>query len=290
MKKYHFFTSIPLLKIVVSTVLLLSLGFLCIIGGLLNTNVFNHNMSKGDAPIFRSITLCTIDTIRQFIRETHSLPSDIKWENIKQSSYPQSHFESSLCKYPHREYNGRLLTDCFLRKRIKRLAIIGDSTGLLYFRGTINILTLDKTIKCKKIRKEYMKNRTPDKKYFENIKSKSSTVMFTQPMDCSGCSSRMYLCTATADTKKEELIIEYVAMEYVLDKEITTHRYLFKENFKFLIPHFYTKYNLSCISFFIENLKSKSRPSHLLETFILNVMSWVKARSHLAEYFSDCLR
>ena len=168
--------------------------------------------------------LCSVDTIREFIADHRALPGSIKWTDVGNFTYPKSLFTPFECKYPLRQIRGNYIAECMRKKNVSRIAILGDSTGLLYYKGLLTVVNSNKSVKCKIIRYERRQSKFPEKQYYTDFRTNSTDVIFTRPFDCFGCSSRMDKCTYFDGMHRTDMIFEYLAMEYTLDKEINTHR------------------------------------------------------------------
>ena len=167
---------------------------------------------------------CSMDTIRQFVADHHALPGSVRWTNVENATYPKSQFTLSECYYPRLQIRANYVAECMRKKKASRVAILGDSTGLLYYRALLAIMNTHESIKCETIRYEKRNGKTPDKQYYADIRTNSTDVIFTHPFDCSGCNSRMEKCAQVHGKQSSDILLEYVAMEYAMDKEITTHR------------------------------------------------------------------
>ena len=159
--------------------------------------------------------LCSADFIRKYGVEYDYFPTGGKWSNSK--------YQPDACRIPYDNLPPQKLLDCLKRRRIRKLAIVGDSNGNKYFNVTVKFV--QKSMKCITLKAE--RHRTlPDVEYFTNGTRLHAADIVVHNRDCSRCKSRTERCTDGNVT----VTIEYVAMEFFLDTEVTTVRNNWQRN------------------------------------------------------------
>ena len=159
--------------------------------------------------------LCSVDFIRKYSVEHDYFPTGGKWS--------KSQFQPDACRIPYEKVPPEKLLDCLKRRNIRKLAILGDSNGDKYFGVTLKLL--QKFMECRTLKAE--RHRTlPDVEYFTNGTRLHAADIVVHNRDCSRCKSRTEVCTKGTVT----VAIEYVAMEFFLDTEVTTVRNNWQKN------------------------------------------------------------
>ena len=155
---------------------------------------------------------CTMSSIQTYITENDFFPDKGTW--IMRGSKP-IRWSPDLCSFknPSDTIN---VKECFLRKNVKRVLVLGDSNGLRYFNTLVGFLK-----SCRILKSEGDLSRKPDISYFTKYSNVSSEDLRFQLRDCSGCKSQLKTCTLSAG---RSVLIEYVVMEFLMDTEVTTYR------------------------------------------------------------------
>ncbi len=171
---------------------------------------------------------CSLPFLRQFAASHHEYPTiyfdtvnkPLTVEQLQQLSTSASCWFSS-------QFDKRNVFTAWSNKSIQRILVLGDSNGGRYFNAIIQFMQSAKW-SCKIMKKEKLRAKTyPDASYFVRepfIKLKHIKIRFR---DCASCLSTLEWCTIpNGKGGMKELWIEYIAVEFILDAEVTTHRTL----------------------------------------------------------------
>ena len=165
--------------------------------------------------LMKGTPTCSVDVIRKYCIEHNYFPTGGRW--INSSYFPD------LCRFPSKKLTKERLRECLTRRNVKKLVVLGDSNGARYFRATTKLL--QKFMTCKTVKTEDAAYK-PDVKYFtKGTKLKASDIV-VHNRDCSGCRSTAVKC----GDKPNEIDLEYIAMEFYVDTEITTVRNNWQNN------------------------------------------------------------
>ena len=163
-------------------------------------------------PELHSREPCTMSSIQTYITQNDFFPDKGTW--IMRNRKPLR-WSPDLCSFknPSDTIN---VKECFLRKNVKRVLVLGDSNGLGYFHVITGFVK-----RCTTLKTERGPLREPDISYFAKYSNVSKEDLRFQLRDCSGCKSQLKKCTLSAN---RSVLIEYVVMEYLMDTEVTTYR------------------------------------------------------------------
>ena len=155
---------------------------------------------------------CTMADIQTYISRNDFFPDKGTWIMNKRKPIRWS---PDLCTFQNTTHNIDV-DQCFRKKTVSRVLVLGDSNGLRYFSA------LNKFFKnCKMVRQEGGRPREPDVTYFSTNSNVSKSDLRFQERDCSGCKSQLKTCTLSSG---RSVLIEYVVMEFLMDTEVTTYR------------------------------------------------------------------
>ena len=165
---------------------------------------------------------CNLELLRNKALESEHFPYDGEW-NFKNDG-EILHWDTQLCSldYSGSKYVGR--TSTWIRdSNITKILILGDSNGAKYNAAMIDFMKTTLPANCWEIKRENSsENMMPDKDYFTSDTSMASYDIVTHQRDCATCISTLTECYA--DSLHKHILIEYIAMEYVLDNALTTYR------------------------------------------------------------------
>ncbi len=181
-----------------------------------------------------SPTKCSLPFLRQFALSHHDYPT-MSFNTVNKSltdKQLQQLSTSASCWFPS-QFDKRDVSTAWSNKNIQRILILGDSNGGRYFDAVIRIMR-NASWSCTTVRREKLGARTyPDASYFVREPFIKLEHIRVQLRDCWSCLSTLSFCN-TSDEKSDmrELWIEYIALEFTMDAEVTTHRTLWNGSCK----------------------------------------------------------
>ena len=155
---------------------------------------------------------CTMSSIQNYITQNDFFPDKGTWI---MKGKKRLRWSPDLCSFKNPSENINV-KECFLRKNVKRVLVLGDSNGSRYFGALVGFVQ-----NCTTLKREGGSLRQPDISYFTKYSNVSKKDLRFQLRDCSGCKSQLKTCTLSAG---RSVLIEYVVMEYLMDTEVTTYR------------------------------------------------------------------
>ena len=157
---------------------------------------------------------CSYEAIRDYIRTHDFFPQEGTW--IMSNNTPVD-LTPTMC-YFQNEIMSENLIQCIKKKQFYSFLILGDSNGMKYAQALIHLLSQRHKTTVKTIRQERTRSFTPDIQYFKKGSRIEGESFRIHDRDCSGCKSFLKEC------RMEGIIIrvEYIAMEFTLDTEVTT--------------------------------------------------------------------
>ena len=158
---------------------------------------------------------CTLSGIQDYIASHNFFPQQGDWNFIGKK--PVS-WQPDMCELQPVEATD--FTSCIVEKNLLRFVILGDSNGKRYAEALVRQLS-DNDGNCTEIKKENKPRFQPDATYFKNGKHIDQAYIKTHLRDCSKCESKLVICSVTDNI---QVHVEYIAMEFLLDTEITTYR------------------------------------------------------------------
>ena len=170
-------------------------------------------------------TDCTFELFRKHVFSTDPPMWGGKWEDDGKDFLG---FRPSVCKFPYshldslpREY----ISKCVFERQIAKVLILGDSNGARHFKAFNKMLAND-GFRCNTTRKETPENmKMPDPNYFANGSNIPLRDIVCHTRDCAKCYSRYIVCSKEPESGvKQSIEVEYVAMEFTIDSEVTTFR------------------------------------------------------------------
>ena len=117
-----------------------------------------YTTPKPDKPVkecSHSSRLCSDNAIRNCLVASDYFPTEAHWRNSN-ASFPDSRFEPGFCRFKYDVIPPRLLQRCLQQKKIKRIAVIGDSNGSHYFKMLTEML--DSIANCTTVRSDFWEN------------------------------------------------------------------------------------------------------------------------------------
>ena len=169
--------------------------------------------------------ICSLQFLKQYATEHHSY-SSFPFEQIgtNRTILPSGDYS---CWFPIPEIRRNLMTTCDACKNVSRILVLGDSNGRRY---TDSMMTwLEKSSwSCKIVKEGRQGNQShqtsgylPDPKYFVREPMIMLDHIKYRSRDCHSCTSIMHECTHSSG---QNLSVEYLAVQNLLDSEITTFR------------------------------------------------------------------
>ena len=152
---------------------------------------------------------CSVEVIRKYCLDRNYFPTGGRW--INSSYFPD------LCRFPSTDITKERLRECLTRRNVTKVIVLGDSNGLRYFQAAKKLL--ERVLRCGHIKHEIDPTK-PDMNYFTKGTKLNASDIVVHNRDCSGCTSVAMKCR----DKANEIDLEYIAMEYYIDTEITTVR------------------------------------------------------------------
>ena len=123
---------------------------------------------------------------------------------------------------------------CLVGHDIKKLLVLGDSNGKRYFSALQRLFGKSATCKVvKSERRDANRSALPDIDYFTRGTNLNPYDIVFHNRDCGGCRSSLLSCEAnkvTGSRHNFRLQLEYVAMEFFMDTEVTTVRNQWRNN------------------------------------------------------------
>ncbi|KAK2180785.1 hypothetical protein NP493_426g03017 [Ridgeia piscesae] len=158
---------------------------------------------------------CSVEVIRKYCIENNYFPTGGRWLN--------SSYFPDLCRFPSNNITKERLRECLTRRNVTKLVVLGDSNGRRYFMATRKLL--QKFMNCRDIKTEIGVSK-PDVNYFTKGTKLNASDIVVHHRDCGGCISMAVKCR----DKTSEIDLEYIAMEFYMDTEITTVRNRWQNN------------------------------------------------------------
>ena len=158
---------------------------------------------------------CSVDVIRKYCIERNYFPTGGRW--INSSYFPD------LCRFPSTNITKERLRECLTRRNVKKIVVLGDSNGRRYFLAAKQLL--EWVLGCGHIKNEIGLSK-PDVNYFTKGTKLNASDIVVHHRDCGGCISTAVKCR----NKTHEIDLEYIAMEFYVDTEITTVRNKWQKN------------------------------------------------------------
>ena len=164
-------------------------------------------MPKQSRPLVKP--MCSEAFVRKYSAEHDYFPTGGTWFKAA--------FQPDTCRFPSKTFPVKNLRPCLARRNVTKLTVLGDSNGRRYFLATQRIL--EKIMKCHVI-KQANKSTLPDAVYYTKGTRLNAKDIVVHHRDCKGCYGMLISCT----DGKMTVQVEYVAMEFFLDTEVTTVR------------------------------------------------------------------
>ena len=159
---------------------------------------------------------CSSSIIKDYIRTHDFFPELGTW--IINNNTPIS-WSPELCHFNASRLQKNILR-CVKLKEWYSFLIIGDSNGLRYADALVQLLSSGHKNACKTTKREGGDSFTPDIKYFKTRDQIQERDFRFHHRDCGGCKSLRRECLFDGI----KITVEHIAMEFVLDTEITTYR------------------------------------------------------------------
>ena len=164
--------------------------------------------------------ICSFDVIREYCVKHNYFPTGGHWVNDK---HEDEVFVPDICRFTEPAIKADKVHNCLKRREVKRMLFLGDSNGIRYFEAMVRLL--NQTFSCKIEKEHRSPDYMPDVTYFTSGTRLNATDIVVHYRDCRQCYETLVACTAT---KKQgvgfTIKLEFLAMEYFLDTEVTTVR------------------------------------------------------------------
>lgn len=179
---------------------------------------------------------CSLPFLRQFAREHHTYPTVVF--NTINSSFTDNQVQqlsasaSASCWFPSR-FDKRQVSTAWLNKKINKILILGDSNGARYFYSALGFIKQTTIWTCNTVKSENLRvHFLPDASYFVREPDILMEHIKIRERDCSSCMSSLALCKQSNrnGVTTATLYIEYIALEFTKDLEISTERSQWTEN------------------------------------------------------------
>lgn len=174
-----------------------------------------------------STTPCGFEILQKFINVSAHFPKEGSWSNTQRGN---AIYQPKICKFEYqmsKDLPPTLMEKCATEKGLSKILIFGDSNGKKHHKATIDLLKTS-GFSCKTIKQESPPGKKmPDVKYFTRDTNISLADIVSHSRDCSGCTSGKTSCSkprGTTDRLPLIIEVEYIAMEFFQDTEITTFR------------------------------------------------------------------
>ena len=132
-------------------------------------------------------------------------------------------FVPDICRFTEPAIKVDKVQDCLKRREVKRMLFLGDSNGIRYFAEMVRLL--NQTFSCKLEKEHRSPNFLPDVTYFTRGTGLNASDIVVHYRDCRQCYETLVACTAPQEQGVSFTVkVEFLAMEYFLDTEVTTVR------------------------------------------------------------------
>ena len=189
--------------------------------GVISSEIYRGNLKTDKTD--NNTTTCTIQLLRELAEEYQEFPYKGEWD-IRQKGVIK-HWISDMCNLNIRDdisQQSRELLHFITHNHVSRITLLGDSNGAKYNTAMIKYLKGILNATCTTEKKEKTKNMNPDIRYFLQNSNLSDKHVIIHERDCFSCKSALTECQV--NDLAGNLTVEYIAMEYVLDNEVTTFR------------------------------------------------------------------
>jgi len=187
--------------------------------------VFRHKTytTKPDIAVracSRNSRLCSDSAIRNCLVSSERFPKELRWSNTN-ASYPNSRFEPLFCRFKHAVMPPQLLQRCLQQKPIKRIALLGDSHGNMYF-GVLKEM-LKPIANCRQVRSDVWDN------YFMSRKRRAATfpkqrthIRRNELLECVfvNASDKTSKHTEATATLPQSIFIEFISVISFTDRKL----------------------------------------------------------------------
>ena len=181
---------------------------------LLRTSTIVTKQTRKHRPI------CSFDVIREHCVKHNYFPTGGHWVKDK---HGQEVFVPDICGFTESAINSKEAQHCLKRREVKRMLFLGDSNGIKYFETMVDLL--NQTFSCKLEKEHRSPNYMPDVTYFTNGTRLNAIDIVVHYRDCRQCYETLVACSAPHEHGDSFTVkLEFLAMEYFLDTEVTTVR------------------------------------------------------------------
>lgn len=203
--------------------------------------------------------ICSNEFLRNYHEHNHRLLEDVNWTK-------KELFGSSACQFIPSN-----IRECFIKKNISSIFIMGDSQGSRYARCLEDAIA-NHSMKCGGHIIEYQQGKMPSIEYFS--KGFMEDQFIVKKHSCKGCASFHKECHWNKSTLTS---IEYTAMEFLDDRTVTLKPHPNAENisftYEFLLKVYLRNRFPDLIIFFLPMNHIKQRKT--LEDFRGNLTSFL---------------
>ena len=162
-------------------------------------------------------SVCTLQYLTRYAEHFGKYPTmPFNQIGLATSTAPVGNYS---CWFPD-QYVRQNVTSCEMKKNVSKIVILGDSNGIRYWNALIGLLRIDGW-NCTTVKEEQpTEPGIPDPTYFVRKPTIPLEDIRFRTRDCHGCISTLGQCSLG----EKQLEIEYLALEFMLDSEVTTMR------------------------------------------------------------------
>ena len=179
---------------------------------------------------------CTLQYLKKYATQCDRYPT-MPFNQIRANATNMAPKGNYSCWFPKQHIRKETSAlKCKIKKNISSIVILGDSNGGRYWYAMHRLLTSNRW-KCITLKQEQpTENGLPDPKYFVKEPAIPLGDIHYRSRDCHGCLSSLCQCSFGG----AQLTIEYIALEFLIDSEVTTTRKIAsrcKGKFHYYCPH-----------------------------------------------------
>ena len=180
-------------------------------------------VDKYQKKMYDSTHPCSFQQLRELAVKYQQFPYGGEWDIMDNEWI--GHWTSKICAFKisddisgHRDD----LVHYIKANHMSRITLLGDSNGARYNIAIIKYLETVLNVTCVERKRENFKTMKPDPMYFATNSSVSlEEIVIVHKRDCLSCKSTLNECRVGG--LKTSIYVEYIAMDFILDNEITTY-------------------------------------------------------------------
>lgn len=165
--------------------------------------------------------LCSFDLIREHCVKEKYFPTGGHWINTK-GNHMMGSYVPDICRFSEPVFEINTIQHCLQRRKVTRMLFLGDSNGMKYFEETIKLF--NQTFSCKLKKEHRSPDFLPDVSYFTRGTGLNASDIVVHYRDCRQCYETLVVCTNESHGDNFIVELEFLAMEYFIDTEVTTVR------------------------------------------------------------------